>query len=388
MILQADWLARPAVQALFAMANDAGHELHAVGGCVRNTLLHQPVADVDFACSAPPETVAKLAKAAGYRVLPTGIEHGTLTVLVDGEGYEVTTWRKDVATDGRRATIAYASSLFDDALRRDFTMNAIYANADGTLVNPVGGLADALNHRLRFIGDADARIAEDYLRILRYFRFYAWYCDPSDGPDAEALAAIAAGLEGLATLSGERVGAEMARLLAAPDPGPALALMGQCGALGAVLPGADAWLIGPLIHIEGLEGIVPRWQRRLAALGRGEDWADRLRLSRADASALADCAAAGEVPSLAVAGYLYGEDAALDQALMTAAMMAEAPAEGWQGEILRGAQASFPLRAADFPDLAGPALGAALKSAKARWLASDLWASRDKLLDIDSRLGF
>jgi len=380
MKVQADWLNNPSVQVLFALLGDAGQQLHAVGGCVRNTLLGQPVADVDFACSARPEVVSALAKAAGYRVLPTGIEHGTVTVLIGDEGFEVTTWRKDVDTDGRRATVAYAETLREDALRRDFTMNALYVSADGSLTDPVGGQHDIAAKRLRFIGNADDRIAEDCLRILRFFRFYAWYCDPSDGPDPDALAAIAAGLDGLASLSAERVGAEMARLLAAPNPAPALGLMAQSGALGRVLPGADVMFVAPLVHVEGETKTPPRWQRRLAALGQGEDWAARLRLSRADAKALVNTALAAGTDSLAVAAYLYGEDAAVDATLITAASTNSLPKAGWRDEVLRGVQAEFSLRAVDFPQLAGPALGAALKAAQARWLASDLRADRATLL--------
>ncbi|MEX0971555.1 MAG: CCA tRNA nucleotidyltransferase [Paracoccaceae bacterium] len=377
MKLTADWLQNPDVQALFRLLDDAGHSVHAVGGCVRNALLGVPVADIDFASSAPPETVGALAKAEGYRVLPTGIDHGTVTVLIGGSQFEVTTWRKDVATDGRRATIAYATRLKDDAARRDFTINALYVNAQGAVLDPVGGLADIAAKRLRFIGNPAARIAEDYLRSLRFFRFFAWYGEGV--PDAAALAAIAAAVPGLAGLSAERVGAEMARLLAAPDPVAALDLMAQTGVLGALLAGAACDVLGALMQVEQAENEPPAWLRRLAALGNKAGWAERLRLSKADAKHLAAITSAATAQSLAVAAQEFGAPVARDAALLEAARGAGLPPD-WRAEIARGAAAVFPLRAADFPQHAGPALGAALKAARARWLASDLRASKAALL--------
>ena len=375
--LAADWLHSPEVQALFALLGGAGHSVHAVGGCVRNALLGAPVADIDFATSAPPETVGQLAKAAGHRVLPTGIAHGTVTVLIGASAFEVTTWRHDVATDGRRATIAYAERLEDDAARRDFTMNALYVAADGTVLDPVGGLADIRAKRLRFIGNPAERLAEDYLRSLRFFRFYAWY--GQGAPDAAALAAIARAVPGLAGLSAERVGAEMARLLAAPAPVDALELMSQTGVLAALLPGAGCALLPALMQVEQAEAAPPAWLRRLAALGNRADWAEGLRLSKAEAGHLAALAPAERARSHAVAAQEFGADVATDAAVLAAARGKVLPFD-WRAEIARGVAARFPLRAADFPQLAGPDLGAALKAARARWLASDLRADKAVLL--------
>ena len=229
MRITGDWITRESTQALMKALNDAGHKALVVGGCVRNALLGVPVADVDIATDALPEEVMRIALAAKMKPVPTGIDHGTVTVVSGSIPHEVTTFRKDVETDGRRAVVAFATDVADDAHRRDLTINALYALADGTLVDPLGGLPDLKARRVRFIEDAEARIREDYLRALRFFRFHAYYGDPAVGMDPEALAAIAANLDGLDTLSRERVGAELLNLLAAPDPAPAVAAMAQTG---------------------------------------------------------------------------------------------------------------------------------------------------------------
>ena len=272
-ITEAKWLNDAAP--VMAMLEAGGHRALAVGGAVRNAIFGEPVADVDIATDALPEAVMALAKKAGFRAVPTGIEHGTITVVYNCEPYEITTFRKDVETDGRRAVVAFSTDILDDARRRDFTFNALYVQADGEVIDPLGGLEDAKARRLRFIENAFERIAEDSLRILRYFRLYAQYCDPMDGPDMEAIAAISGSLDGLEALSAERVGAEMRKLLNVPDPSTALALMGQTGVLARVLPGADARFIGPLMTME--TEVPLRWLRRLAALG-GDAPAKRWRL--------------------------------------------------------------------------------------------------------------
>ncbi|MDP5362235.1 MAG: CCA tRNA nucleotidyltransferase, partial [Paracoccaceae bacterium] len=227
--ITAPWIKDAAAQSVCRMLTDAGHQAWFVGGCVRNALLGEPVADLDLSTNAHPETVIALAQASALKVVPTGIEHGTVTVIANDTPFEITTFRRDVATDGRRATVVFADNMADDARRRDFTMNALYAAPDGQIMDPLGGLADLRARRVRFIEDADQRIKEDYLRILRFFRFYAWYGDPNEGPDADGLAACAAHLDGWQSLSIERVTSEMLKLLAAPDPAPAVAGVERAG---------------------------------------------------------------------------------------------------------------------------------------------------------------
>ena len=379
-----DWLTHPGTQGVCAALETAGHRALFVGGCVRNALLGVPVADVDIASDARPETVTRLAEAAGFRVVPTGIDHGTVTVIARGVPHEVTTFRRDVETDGRRAVVAFATDVAEDAARRDFTMNALYADARGLVVDPLGGLPDLQARRVRFVGDAPARIREDYLRILRFFRFHAHYGDPAQGIDAEGLAACAELVDGIDGLSRERVGAEMKKLLAAPDPAPSLAAMAATGVLSHALPGADPRALAPLIHLES--GLPPRWQRRLASLG-GQDPADALRLSRADAATLmALREAVGNTLSPAALGWTLGAATGADAVLLRAALLQSHLPPDWQADVARGAAARFPITAADLmPALVGPALGRALKALETRWLRSDLRLDRDTLLAENGR---
>jgi poly(A) polymerase len=379
MRISGDWLIHPGTQALCAVLEGAGQKALFVGGCVRNALLGMPVADVDIATDAVPETVTMLAHRAGFRVVPTGIDHGTVTVIAEGVPHEVTTFRRDVETDGRRAVVAFSGDVAEDAARRDFTMNALYADARGAVVDPLGGLPDLQARRVRFVGDAGQRIREDALRILRFFRFHAHYGDAAQGIDADGLAACAELADGIDGLSRERVGAEMKKLLSAPDPAPSVAAMAQAGVLSRALPGAEARVLAPLVHLEG--GLPPRWQRRLAVLG-GQEVAEALRLSRAETGtnkAIRD--EIGATRTAAALGWLLGREAGEDTVLARAAVLESPPPPDWQAEVARGAVADFPVQAADLmPALVGPALGARLKELEVCWLASDLRLTRNDLL--------
>lgn len=379
MKVQGAWLDHPDTQALCAALTAAGQRALFVGGCVRNALMGLPVADIDIASDALPQTVSDIAEKAGFKVIPTGIDHGTVTVIAGGIPHEVTSFRRDVETDGRRARVAFSPDLAEDAARRDFTMNALYAEADGRVIDPLGALPDLIARRLRFVGDPEARIREDYLRILRFFRFHALYADPEAGLDAEGLAACAANLDGLAGLSRERIGAEMHKLLAAPDPAPAVAAMAQAGVLAQILPGADARALAPLVHLEA--GAVPDWLTRLALLG-GENPAEALRLSKANAGSIQrirDYIGSSLTP--AALGWKLGEGLARATILCRAALLEQPLPPNWQAEIIRGTQAALPVAATDLmPSLQGPALGEALRKIEARWLASDLNLSKSDLL--------
>ncbi|MGC9446455.1 CCA tRNA nucleotidyltransferase [Cereibacter johrii] len=380
MRISGDWLARPATQRLCAALAEAGHRALFVGGCVRNALLGRPVSDIDLATDAVPAAVSALASAAGFKVVPTGIDHGTVTVIAGGVPHEVTTFRRDVETFGRHAVVAFSTDVAEDAARRDFTMNALYAEASGAVIDPLGGLPDLIARRVRFVGDPIRRIEEDYLRILRFFRFHAIYGAPDEGLDAEGLAACAARAEGVAQLSRERVGAEMRKLLSADDPAPSVAAMECAGVLAEVLPGAEARALPVLVHLEA--GRAPDWLVRLASLG-GAEVADRLRLSRADGAALArlrEAALAGAPP--AEQGYRLGARLGAGAVLLRAALTETPPPAGWEAAVERGATARFPVAAADLmPALAGPALGARLRALEERWIASDFRLDRAALLD-------
>ena len=374
------WLHNPATQAVCAAIMREGAQALFVGGCVRNALLQEQVSDIDIATDAPPDTVVALARSAGIKAVPTGIDHGTVTLVNDGIAHEVTTFRRDVETDGRRAVVAFSTRVEEDAARRDFTMNALYARPDGTLLDPIGGLPDLRARRVRFIGDATARIREDYLRSLRFFRFHAWYGDPMEGMDAEALAAIAGNLDGVGKVSRERIGAEMLKLLAAPDPAPAVAGMRSTGLLAQILPGTDDRALGPLIATEEQLGFAPDALRRLAALGGG-DLSDALRLSRAQARQVQDLrAAASSGMGAAELGYRR-QDNAGDALLLRAALLEQPLAPDDLAVAEAAKQAKFPVAAADLqPEFSGPALGARLAELEARWIASGFTLSREQLL--------
>ncbi|MFD2738385.1 CCA tRNA nucleotidyltransferase [Sulfitobacter aestuarii] len=376
------WLQDRDAQTVCEAVMNGGYRIYFVGGCVRNALLGLPDSDVDLSTNARPEAVMALSKEAGLKAVPTGIEHGTVTVVSGGKPFEVTTFRRDVATDGRRALVAFSDDIAEDARRRDFTMNALYATPKGTLVDPLGGLPDLLARRVRFIEDATARIREDYLRILRYFRFCAHYADPAAGFDPETLNAVAAQSEGLKTLSAERIGMEMRKLLAARDPAPALAAMRQTGVLARVLPGSDDRWLGILVHLEERLAQQPRWLTRLAALG-GEAAAQRLRLSRAEAR---DLVLLQNLSSAAISveeiAYRHGAQIAVAALLLRHAMRETLPETSVLEKVSAAAEQVFPIRATDLMrELRGPALGAALSRLETAWIESGFVLSRAELLD-------
>lgn len=286
---------------VFDAIEAAGGKARFVGGCVRNALLNQPVDDLDIATTLTPDKTTAALEAAGIKAVPTGIEHGTVTAVLNGQPFEITTLRRDVETDGRRAVVAFTEDWSEDAQRRDFTLNALYAERDGTLHDPTGsGLADGEAGRIVFVGDADQRIAEDYLRILRYFRFLAWY--GKGEADAGALAACAAGKDGLATLAAERVSKELLKLVAADEPRPAVAKMAEAGVLAALLPGIeDLTAFNGMVEIENEQLFVNDPLLRLATLLPQDQVgvasaAERLRLSNEQRDRL--IAAMGQTPRI------------------------------------------------------------------------------------------
>ena len=373
------WLDRAATQAVCRMLTQADHKALFVGGCVRNALLGAKVADIDIATDALPETVIELAEKAGLKPVPTGMDHGTITVVSGGLPHEVTTFRKDVETFGRHATVAFSADVTEDARRRDFTMNALYARSDGTVIDPLGGMDDLRARRVRFIESPQDRIREDYLRILRFFRFHAWY--GQGGLDPDGLAACAELADGVESLSRERLGAETLKLLAAPDPAPAVAAMRTSGVLGRVLPGADDRFLAPLVHLEDSIGAAPDPVRRLAALG-GEDAAERLRLSKAQARRLARLGdGMGSAAPAAELGYRDGAEVGRDIVLLRAALAGQPVAQDALDDLALGAGARFPVTAADLmPEWQGPALGRRLDELERRWIASRFAPGRDDLL--------
>ena len=381
--ITADWLTNEHTQRVCHVLIEAGAQALIVGGCVRNSLLNQPVSDIDIATDALPEVVMKLAIAGGIKAVPTGIEHGTVTLVSGGIPFEITTFRRDVENGGRRAVVAFSKTVDEDAATRNFTMNALYVRPDGTVLDPIGGLPDLHARRVRFIGSAEDRIREDYLRSLRYFRFHAWYGDAENGMDADAVAAIAANLDGLDKVSHERIGAEFLKLLSAPDPAPAVAGMRSTGVLHRILPGTDDRALAPLIALETDAGVKPDPVRRLAALG-GADVADLLRLKKTDArqlDRLRDGVSA--VTEALELGYRLKEKTAIDVLLLRCAFSEQ----HWNilaaDKVRAGDRSVFPVTAQDLmPQFSGAELGARLAELENRWIKSGFSMTRDDLMTL------
>lgn len=405
---RAKWLHTKPVKALFAALNRDGGEVRVVGGAVRNTLLGTDVSDVDLATTHLPEETVRLAKEAGFKPVPTGIEHGTVTVVVQGQPFEVTTLRKDVETNGRHAKVAFGTDWKTDAERRDFTINALYATVDGDVIDYVGGLADIQTQTLRFIGDPEARIREDYLRVLRFFRFFAWY--GSGRPEADGLRASARLKDGLDQLSAERVWSELKKLLSAPDPSRALLWMRQSGVLTAILSESEKWgidAIHGLVRTEAdlgwpvdallrLESMIPPDKERIDELGK------RLKMSNAERARLEAWARADVVqPELSEQMlkklvYRGSKQAIMDRIRLSYAQSRNEAVESDAAMIRAGSYARlleilqnyappvFPVTGGDLLGLGvekGPVLGEKLRSLETLWIDSGFSLDRETLLN-------
>lgn len=384
------WMTLPSTRAVIgALEGEGGPDCaRFVGGCVRDSLLDRPVLDIDIATRLTPARTIVALEAAGLRAVPTGVDHGTVTAIADRRPFEITTLRRDVETDGRRAVVAFSNDWAEDAARRDFRLNALYLDPKGRLYDPVGGgVEDALAGRVVFVGDAERRIREDYLRILRFFRFHAWY--GRGAADARALAACAGLKDGLAGLSGERVAKELLKLLAAPDPAPAVKLMAQTGVLTV--------LLGPALDIarfEAASALSEDPALRLAALTPDDKeaalaLARRLRLSNPLRDRLA-AAAGGPValspPAVRRSLYHLGPQAFEDRLRLAWAAAPDSSPEPWT-EALALARAwtrpVFPASGADAKRLGlseGPRLGRALKAVEDWWVDHDFQPDRAAVL--------
>ncbi|HBF30719.1 CCA tRNA nucleotidyltransferase [Rhizobium sp.] len=401
------WFQDPALLRVLTLLNANGGQARVVGGAVRNSLLSAPVGDIDLATTLLPTDVMARAEATGIKAIPTGIEHGTVTLVVDGKPFEVTTLRRDVSTNGRHAAVAFGTDWQEDAERRGFTINALYADQSGTIIDLVGGLADIESATLRFIGDAHLRITEDYLRVLRFFRFFAWY--GRGRPDANGLRACAAARDKLGQLSAERVWSEMKKLLSAKDPGRALLWMRQAGVLTAILPETEKWGIDALpglIATQNALGWQPEPLLRLAAMvpndpERLKTLSARLKLSKAEAEFLQLFAAAPKLSDgmseLALDRLLYqhgkpGILASLRLQLANARSRAEGDTEAMAqtarlSRFLQRAEAfekpSFPISGADVMAhgiSAGPQVGTILRELENIWVQANFTFEREKML--------
>lgn len=405
------WFKDAALTRVFALLNTNGGEARVVGGAVRNSLMGLPVSDMDIATTLKPEEVMARAEKAGVKCVPTGVKHGTVTLVIDGRPFEVTTLRRDVSTDGRHAEVAFTDDWRADAERRDLTVNALYADAAGEVHDDVGGLADIETATIRFIGDAATRIEEDHLRILRFFRFFAHY--GRGRPDAAGLKACAAARSRLQSLSAERVWAELRKLLSARDPGRALLWMRTSAVLTEVLPETEKWgidAIPGLIAAEAAYGWAPDPLLRLAAVippvdSRVEAMADRLKLSGAERSVLVDWAVSPEIkPDLSekemrMALYRNGKTGAIHRLKLALAGQVSKGEEDLDALGRRGGlkrlldlaeqweKPAMPVKGSDLIEkgfVPGAEMGAALKRIEERWVASDFKADKNELLSAPS----
>lgn len=395
---RAEWLKRPQTQAVFKALEAGGYQARAVGGVVRNALLGLPVADVDIATTAPPKEVMRLATAAGLKAVPTGMQHGTVTVIADHIPFEVTTLREDVETFGRHARVAFTDDWAADARRRDFTINALYCDAEGNIYDPLGGYPDVLARRVRFIGDPVERIREDYLRILRFFRLTAVYAEGP--PDPDGLRAAVRERAGLSRLSGERIHQELMRLVKAARAPEIIEWMRDYGLLTVVLPVAPRpKFLRRLAEIERALQRPANSALRLAALCVEvvEDairLRERLRLSTAEFETLARAADAPRVGihpgsserEAKVCLYRHGAKVMREQLLInwarsdasirdqSAAALYALP-ERWQPPV-------FPISGADVVAAGirpGPRVGEILRRLEDGWIAAGFPSDRQQL---------
>lgn len=397
-----DWMNDPATRAVLDALTSRGVPARFVGGCVRDSLVGRTVKDIDIATPESPAEVSRLLSDAGIKAVPTGIDHGTVTAVTRGKHFEVTTLRRDVETYGRHAKVAFTDAWEEDAARRDFTMNALYADPDGSIYDPTGGLADLKAGRVRFVGDAETRIREDILRLLRYFRFYADFGHAP--PDPEALKACRKLAPQIPNLSVERVWSELRRLLVSPRAAEVVRLMRDEGVLShALRESQDISRLAPLAALEEMLGIQADPVRRLAALldlevSATEQFGRRMKLSRAETERLAAIATSrgGIKPGLdrhgrRVALYRLGDVLYRDLVLLdwaTAMVADEATIQSPDWRILWDESETwrhprFPLKGSDamaFGVPKGPKIGKLLRSVEAWWIDQEFAPERDACL--------
>ncbi len=384
-LARAKWLKEPRLQEVMAAIAAAGGEARVAGGAVRNALMGEKVTEVDLACTSPPDAMIAAFKAKAMAVHLTGIDHGTVTVVQHGAVFEITTLRHDVETDGRRAVVQYTDDWAADAHRRDFTMNALYADASGKIFDFADGYGDILRRRVRFVGSPSARIKEDYLRILRFFRFHARY--GKGVPDASGLKACNQLKSGLKNLSAERLRQEMLKLLAAPGAVPTLKVMAQRGILKQIFPHTEEWRV--------IGRLPPDAILRLFVLAKdAAGLKERLRLSNAEAARLEALHVAPEVsPQLAAKEqrrllYELGVQAWNDAAhLSFARSRAKEGEAAWRKLIalpMKWTPPEFPVKGRDLLEagfVSGPVLGEMLQHLEDWWIASDFKPGKDELLE-------
>jgi len=380
------WLETKSVKLIWRVLSSNGAKVYFVGGCVRNSVQGKEINDIDIATDALPDEVIKVASDAGLGVITTGYSHGSVSIKIMQELFEVTTFRSDLITDGRHSKVGFSKNILEDAKRRDFTMNALYMTIDGHIFDPILGLEDVINERVQFIGDPDKRVREDFLRVLRYFRFLSIYKKNIDSIDQTLVTVFANAVPGLKMLSHDRVWSELQKILGAENPYVVLKIMQVCGILKEVLPSAKIDCLQRFLQNEDELKLEFQEINRLAALNLSNfrswtknfpltkdqnRWIDKLLVNLKDSS------------SLRVKGYKYGENLAIVALALLKSDSGATIIREDLAEIKYGSLKRFPIKSLDLLKFFIPSkeLGDELKRLKDIWFASDLELSREDLLD-------
>ena len=380
MKISADWLSKPSTQLVMQILLSGGHQAFFVGGCVRNTLFGFNATDIDISTNATPKRVMELMNKAGLKTIPTGIDYGTVTVVADKQNYEITTFRKDIETDGRRAKVKFSGSVFEDAKRRDFSINAIYSEQNGTILDPLNVIADITDKRIKFIGDPYLRIKEDYLRILRFFRFLALF-GREDETYKKEIAAINDLRDGLDRISVERKSDEISKLFAAPNPKYSVFLMETAGINSKIFDNYDYDSLDNLKKLEDRVEVSPSATRRLAAY-TNDNLKSQLRFSNKIAKAhkvLREEAISKK--DAAELSYRYNDKVALDIILVRSSLNSTEFVDSVFSRIKLGSAAKFPIKSVDLVEyFSGQKLGEMLSCLEQKWIESDFTLNKEMLM--------
>ena len=380
MKISADWLTKPSTQLVMQILLSGGYEAFFVGGCVRNTLFDFQATDIDISTSATPKRVMELMSQAGLKTIPTGIDYGTVTVVADKQNYEITTFRKDIETDGRRAKVKFSGSVFEDAKRRDFSINAIYSEQNGTILDPLNVIADITDKRIKFIGDPYLRIKEDYLRILRFFRFLALF-GREDETYKKEIAAINDLRDVLDGISAERKSDEILKLFSAPNPKYSVFLMETAGINSKIFDNYDYDSLDNLKKLEDRVEVSPSATRRLAAY-TNDNLKSQLRFSNKIAKAhkvLREEAISKK--DAAELSYRYNDKVALDIILVRSSLNSTEFVDSVFSRIKLGSAAKFPIKSVDLVEyFSGQKLGEMLSCLEQKWIESDFTLNKEMLM--------
>ena len=379
------WLKSPSVNFIWKILSSTGAEVFFVGGCVRDSFHGHEIKDIDIATDSQPSDVVKIIQSAGLQAIKTGFDHGSVTVFYKKKVFEITSFRSDVVSDGRHAKVKFSSNILDDAKRRDFTMNALYMNINGEIIDPISGWEDLSKGRVRFIGNPEKRIHEDYLRILRYFRFLSTYEKNMKSVDYEVLKACSNSLSGLKTLSQNRIWGELQRILLAEDPYPTLKLMQFSGILDEILPDAKIDILKKFLTFEKRLQLNFRSINRLAALNivNVSSWIKKFPVSKEQNSWLEQILINIQDPlSLRIKGYKYGVNLAITALAIFKSDSVSELSDHELAEINFGSSQQFPIKPKDLLKFFSPSkeLGDELRRLKDIWFESNLELGRSDLM--------